>query len=162
MHIDWYGLFDTSSSNQLSQHICRTLENLLRTFFAFVVPYSSFVAVYCMKWLKNIQIIRIIRIIFRYSNIRIMIFKLWILFIIRFGHFLPTNIIRLFDSLQNDYSWQHWEQQNNSPAILSNIFSWNINYYVVMSFQHFKDSVDILKLFHLTFNVENLHKIRIK
>ena len=72
-----------------------------------MVLYSSFVAPYYMKWLRNIQIIRIIRIIFRYSNIRIMIFKLWILFVIRFGHFLPTNIIRLFDSLQNDYSWQH-------------------------------------------------------
>ena len=52
-----------------------------------MVLYSSFGAVYCMKWLKNIQIIWIIRIIFRYSNIRIMIFKLWILFVIRFGHF---------------------------------------------------------------------------
>ena len=69
-----------------------------------MVHYSSFVAPYYMKWLRNI---RIIRIIFRYSNIRIMIFKLWILFVIRFSHFLPTNIIRLFDSLQNDYSWQH-------------------------------------------------------
>ena len=67
--------------------------------------YSSFRALYCMKWLKNTQIIRII---FRYSNIRIMSFKFWILFVIRFGNFLPTNIIRLFDSLQNDYSWQHW------------------------------------------------------
>ena len=72
-----------------------------------MVLYSSFVAPYYMKWLRNIQIIRIIRIIVRYSNIRIMIFKLWILFVIRFGHFLPTNIIRLFDSLQNAYSWQH-------------------------------------------------------
>ena len=73
-----------------------------------MVLYSSLVALYCMKWLQSIQIIRIIRIIFRYSNIRIMSFKFWILFVIRFGHFLPTNIIRLFDSLQNDYSWQHW------------------------------------------------------
>ena len=72
-----------------------------------MVLYCSFVALYRMKRLKNIQIIWIIRIIFRYSNIRIMIFKLWILFIIRFGNFLPMNIIRLFNSLQNDYSWQH-------------------------------------------------------
>ena len=62
--------------------------------------YSSFVAPYCMKWLKNIQIIRIIRIIFWYSNIRIMIFKLWILFVIQFGHFLPSNIIWIINLLQ--------------------------------------------------------------
>ena len=36
-----------------------------------------------------------------------MIFELWILLIIRFGHFLPKNIIWLFDLLQNDYLWQH-------------------------------------------------------
>ena len=89
------------------RQFCSTLENLLKNCRAFVVLYSSFVAPYYMKWLRNIQIIRIIRIIFRYSNIRIMIFKLWILFVIRFGHFLPMNIIQLFDSLQNDYSWQH-------------------------------------------------------
>ena len=56
-----------------------------------MVLYSSFLAPYYMKWLRNIQIIRIIRIIFRYSNIRIMIFKLWILFIIRFGHFFTNE-----------------------------------------------------------------------
>ena len=80
-----------------------------------MVLYSSFVAPYYMKWLRNIQIIQIIRIIVMYSNIRIMIFKLGILFVIRFGHFLPMNIIRLFDSLQNDYSWQHW--LGRTPAL---------------------------------------------
>jgi len=84
-----------------------------------VVLYSSFVAPYYMKWLRNIQIIRIIRIIFRYSNIRIMIFKLWILFVIRFSNFLPTNIIRLFDSLQNDYSWQHWPRYQECKNVIS-------------------------------------------
>ena len=59
-----------------SEYYSNIRENLLRTFSAFVVLYSSFVALCCMKWLKNIQIIRIIRIIFRYSNIRIMNFKL--------------------------------------------------------------------------------------
>ena len=36
-----------------------------------------------------------------------MILKLLILFVNRYGNFLTMNIIQLFDSLQNDYSWQH-------------------------------------------------------
>ena len=97
--------------------------------------YCSFVALYRMKRLKNIQIIRIIRIIFRYSNIRIMIFKLWILFIIRFGNFLPTNIIRLFDSFKNDYSWQHWAWHLTLVQQLYIIHCAG-NYYLHLCIQH--------------------------
>ena len=107
-----------------------------------MVLYRSFVTPYYMKWLRNIQIIRIIRIIFRYSNIRIMIFKLWILFVIRFGHFLPTNIIRLFDSLQNDYSWQHWchliSKMFTLLIIIANIFA-DFYCFCSWSFDSFED-----------------------